>query len=275
MYMRENPDPKDSLGTLIAFMLRFYRLRAGETGEQVGRIIGVGKAQVSKLEHARQPIGSAQAAALDRHWKTGGLLAYLVHFSKVLHNPAWLDQHFQHEAQALAIRYFHPTLVPGLLQTEDYARAALVAGRTPDVAQALKRRMKRQELLTRAEPPMIRAIVDQAVLDRSIRPQGVRLNQLRWLAELADRQNVSIRVVPKGEPLYPGVDGPIKIITLPTGDVGFMETPGVGSVVTDPDRVRDLVARYELVSDHALSVGATRRLIEDMIGDAERDDQLA
>ncbi|GAA2727863.1 helix-turn-helix transcriptional regulator [Actinocorallia aurantiaca] len=275
MYMRENPDPKDSLGTLIAFMLRFYRVRAGETGEQVGRIIGVGKAQVSKLEHARQPIGSVQAATLDRHWKTGGLLAYLVHFSRILQNPAWLDQHFQHEAQALVIRYFNPLVIPGLLQTEQYARALLVAGRVPNVDHALKRRMARKEIMKRSDPPMVRAIIDESVLLRPVLPQGTRLEQLRYLSELSEQRNVSIRVIPVGEPLHPGVDGPIKLVTLPTGEVGFTEVSGWGIVITDPDRVRDLAARYEMVSDHALSVGATRQLLANMIRETESDDRLA
>ncbi|MEV4468118.1 Scr1 family TA system antitoxin-like transcriptional regulator [Nonomuraea salmonea] len=130
--------------------------------------------------------------------------------------PVWLATGYALEQRATVIRSYHPQFVPPLLQTEEYARAALtVAGpatlgqQTVDEALALV--MARQEALPRDSGLVLWAVIDESVLTRSIVGQHVQLRQLEVLLEHAKRPNVSLHVVPTDDPVYVPRTGPFTI----------------------------------------------------------------
>ncbi|MEV4803299.1 Scr1 family TA system antitoxin-like transcriptional regulator [Nonomuraea sp. NPDC049421] len=130
--------------------------------------------------------------------------------------PVWLATGYALEQRATVIRSYHPQFVPPLLQTEEYARAALtVAGpatlgqQTVDEALALV--MARQEALPRDNGLVLWAVIDESVLTRSIVGQHVQLRQLEVLLEHAKRPNVSLHVVPTDDPVYVPRTGPFTI----------------------------------------------------------------
>jgi Domain of unknown function (DUF5753) len=119
-------------------------------------------------------------------------------YSDVL--PSWFETYLGLEQTATSIRAYEIQFVPGLLQTEDYARAVTLLGHANAPADELDRRvrlrMARQELLTRAQPAHLWAVLDEAVLRRPIGRPGVMRGQLKHLLEIAYRPNVTIQVIP-------------------------------------------------------------------------------
>ena len=106
-------------------------------------------------------------------------------------------------------------VVPGLLQTEEYARAVIRADKPRDseesVSRAVTARLERQELLTRDQPPMLWYILDEAILRRLVGGPSVMDAQLGKLTGLADRPGVVIQVLPFGARIHVGSNGPIVI----------------------------------------------------------------
>lgn len=262
MAPRQLPDPKSSLREAVAYMLRFLRESHGETGTQVGRVIGVERSEVSKLEYGDHALNADQAALLDTHWNTGGILSILVHFARLGHNPSWVGEHIQQLQRALVIRTYQGSLIPGLFQTEAYIRAGLEDAGVDDIDRKTKIRTDRQSILFRPEPPRIWALIDQNALDRPAGGKEVMREQLLHLLELMDRRNITIRIVPRSVGFHPGLPGAFTILTLPDTDVGFMESLRDGRQIFDRVEVRWLLGTYEDISARALPSGTTRTMIE-------------
>lgn len=173
------------------------------------------------------------------------------------------------EAALVAHRQFETLLVPGLLQTAEYARA-LINGIHPDLAEdeverRVSARINRQQILTRASPPHLHVILDAGVLERPVGTPLVMRNQLRRLAESADASNITIQVLPKSVGASPALEGPFSILTLPDPmpDVGYTEGSGRAVYLEDRDEVRTYVLRFGILTEQALSRVDSVKLITD------------
>lgn len=143
------------------------------------------------------------------------------------------------ESSASLIRNFEPLLVPGLLQTDDYAREVIGALEGPDpvkVDALVDLRMRRQELLTRSDPPRLHFILDEAVIRRVVGGPDLMRAQLRHLREMASRPNVTIRIVTFRRGLYPRLREPFVIIEFPDPDdedILIIENPDAPSIIRE------------------------------------------
>jgi Domain of unknown function (DUF5753) len=151
-------------------------------------------------------------AARQRSWWSG---------YRDVASPA-LFQLIGYEEASNIVRSFEPLLVPGLLQTEDYARAVIpefAPGATAERVKTLVEiRMTRQELLDRDDPPLLFFILDEAVVRRLIGGKAVMRRQIRRLIELATMPNVTIEIVPFSSGAHPGLRGPFVVIEFPDPD---------------------------------------------------------
>jgi transcriptional regulator with XRE-family HTH domain len=138
------------------------------------------------------------------------------------------------EAEATSIRTFQPSVVPGLLQTEEYARAVHDAAEpessitelTPKVVeQRVKARLRRQRLLTETDPLGFWAVLDEAVLHRGVGGPKTMEGQLGHIVELAALQNVTVQVVPYGAGAHPAPGSMFNILTFSAAvaDVVYVE----------------------------------------------------
>jgi Domain of unknown function (DUF5753) len=138
-------------------------------------------------------------------------------FRDVLPNP--YEVYIGLEAGAAAIRNFEPVVVPGLLQTEDYARAAFRNGPREldrdDVERRVEVRMARQKILTRADRPRLWAVIDEAVIRRVVGGPEVMRGQLRHLIDGAGQGRTTIQVVPYSAGAHAGTTGPFVILQFP------------------------------------------------------------
>ena len=136
---------------------------------------------------------------------------------------------FAYEASASLIRHVQPLIVPGLLQTEDYTRALLLAlGEDPKVIdRVVESRRQRQEILDAADPPKVFTLLDEAVLRRQVGGPAVMERQLRHLVRLSDRATVSVRVLPFAHGAQDALQGPFAHLEVPDAndpDVLFIDS---------------------------------------------------
>jgi len=157
------------------------------------------------------------------------------------------------EAETSSLRAYQALLVPGLLQTEDYMRAVIRAAR-PDATEAhvekrVKARLARQRLLTDLDPPRYWAVIDEAVLCRTVGGPKVMRAQLNWLIARASLPHVTIQVLPFSAGAHAGMEGPFLILGFPEQadpDVVYVDNTTAGIYLEEPAEI----LRYTLMFDH-------------------------
>jgi hypothetical protein len=178
-----------------------------------------------------------------------------------------VDELVDQEREADSIRCHGLYLVPGLLQTEDYARA-LMATRlriTPEeIDRRVAERMQRQEILTRENPPLVQAIIDEAALQRPVGGRHVMAEQVRRLIEAVDGPNIKIKVIPAGTGAHEGLSGEFIIVDFKgKPSLGFLETALDGQAAPEPDNVDALQIKWDSLNGEAASWSASRAVMED------------
>jgi hypothetical protein len=175
--------------------------------------------------------------------------------------PSRLLQFIEYESAAVITRNFEPLLVPGLLQTEEYARATIrqfYDRLTADgVDTLMELRMKRQELLDRPDPPLLFFILDEAVIRRLVGGKVVMRRQVRQLTEIAGKPNVTVEVVPFSAGVHAGMNGSFVVLEFPDAeddDVLYLESTQ-GELIK-PDLPEEILAYRETFEQlRALSLG--------------------
>ncbi len=208
----------------------------------------------------RDGLVALAAQSRERVWWEG--------FGKDL--PEKLQPLLSLEAGVVALRDFQSQLVNGLLQTADYARALVTSihpGRF-DAAELERRvaaRMARQQLLAKDDPPDLHFILDETILHRLIGDRIVMHDQLRKLAHVAERPNITIQVLPRDVGGSPGLNGPFSIFTLPDPipDVGYTEGSAGAFYIEERDHVRDWILQFGILTRMALPREESVDLITD------------
>lgn len=258
---RINPDA--SLWHWLAYDLRRYRLARGESATKVAGIMGCSRAHVSNFEAMNRRPSEKNLKPLDGAWRTNGHFVRIFTFARRDHNPNWYVEHLHYEARAHTVRIFEPLKVPGLLQTEDYARVAISTEGNADVDQAVAERMARQAIMNKNPPPRMSVLLDECVIDRPVGGREIMRAQLARLLEISRLPNVTIRVAPRSIGFHLGLAGAFKLMGCdPEGDVGYTEACEGGRLILDNGEARRLVVRFEEVGADALSRSASRDLIQ-------------
>jgi transcriptional regulator with XRE-family HTH domain len=176
------------------------------------------------------------------------------------------------ESAASEIRIYEVSLIPGLLQTEDYARTVIGAGMVNSTREEIDRRvellMARQPALTRADPPKLWAVLDEAALRRMVGGAGLMRLQLEYLLEVASLPTVALQVIPFGGGAHPAMGRPFVVLVFPErvdSDVVYLEYLTSALYVEDVDEVD----RYNMLFNHlratALSFDDSTALITSVL----------
>ncbi|WP_167667314.1 DUF5753 domain-containing protein [Micromonospora narathiwatensis] len=157
----------------------------------------------------------------DDAFDTGGLFVALRELGRREREPVWFRPWLEAEREATQLRCFGATMVPGLLQTADYARSVfrLDPTLTPDrVEEMVTARLDRQAILDREDPPHLTAVIDETALRRfGEEGMDVMAGQLRHLLACARRPHVSVHVLPQAAGLHAGLLGPFILGSTVTG----------------------------------------------------------
>jgi hypothetical protein len=191
--------------------------------------------------------------------------------------PRWFEDWVDAEGRASVLRGWEPLLVPGLLQTPEYARVLFRAWRTDDdedkVEQLVIARMNRQRIFDRPGPPSLWAVLDEGVLRRRVGGAKVMHDQLVHLADMGERANIKVHVIPAEAGAHVGLLGAFAIAGL-AGDapgIVYFETPDEGQTTRDPVTVAKMILKFETLRSEALPRGASRDLILKVAGEHGRD----
>ena len=252
---------------VLAAALREARTSRLKTPDEFGAMIGYSGAHVGNVERGHRPPTAEYLRAVDRKLQTGGLYSRM---AERLGAPVWFRDWIAEERRASVLRWYEPAWIPGLLQTESYARATLADEHlTPaKVDQIITSRMSRQAILGREEPPLLLAVIDEAAISRvSERQRAAMAEQIRHLAELAQSPFIQVQIVPMYEGLYAGLGGPILIAESADGGRVVCAEHQLGAEVSArPEDVVTLEKRWGRVSGHALSreesLGRIKKAVE-------------
>ncbi len=208
--------------------------------------LGWQQSKLSRMENGQQCIATADLASLLVVYKVKGRergeLLHLVDRQDepgrwILNPPVATTPLMRLEADATSLVSAEPLLVPGLIQTADYARAVMAAEDVPPelFESRLETRSVRQRVLDKAKPPMLDVILEETVLRRPFGGSAVIARQLQALLEAADRPNVRVRVVPGHVSTDVGFSWPVYVIGLPHAET-VIQLESKASVVYIEDK---------------------------------------
>jgi transcriptional regulator with XRE-family HTH domain len=262
--------PTDSPTALFGFELRRHRKARGWSQIRLSKAVSYSVGTISMIETARRSPTEEFARHCDEALEAEGALMRLWPMVSHAQAPPWFRPWLEVEATAEAIRTWEPLVVPGLLQTEDYARAVLsgdVGVTSEQVEEHVIARMERQSILRRPKPPLLWIVIDEAVLHRPIGSPAVMSAQLTRLLEDGEAPRITIQVLPLKAYSTTGLAGGFAIAQAHgVFDTAYVESAGVMSRVTErPEDVRVLTYRYEGIRSEALSQRESLDLIKETL----------
>ncbi|MHA7956279.1 helix-turn-helix domain-containing protein [Streptomyces sp. L500] len=264
-------DPLRNLASLAGKMLRNRRNLANLTQTQLGSLIPLSQAMVAGIELGQEIPSAETAQLIDEAVDGGGELAAMWHHvRKDLQQratyPAWSYAYLAAEAESTRIQHF-ANVIPGLVQSEDYARALIGSGVTlfgGDVEEKVEARMERQALLQGETPPWFWSILDEAALYRVVGSHQVMCRQLAHLLELAKRPRICFRVLPFDREIPGGVTsiGAMLLVSRPgKNEAVYWESGLNGAFLETPKEVEVYRSFYDQLDLDVLTPQATTDLI--------------
>lgn len=260
-------DPEADPRAFLGGELRRARVAAGFSSQDaLAARLGFDRTVITKTETGeRPPTADVLAAWCDACQLDEDLFARLAALARRSDGPvpSWFEGWLDAEGEAHTLRVWSPVLVPGLLQTAGYARALLVAtGLDEEAAQEhVGVRLNRQTILGRLNPPHVVAVLDESVLRRLIGSPQVMADQLVHVAELSERPNISVQIVPSELGANAGLCG---AFDLASGD-GAPEVLRMDAVEDVTAESRSLVRKaadiFVRVQADALPRAASRALV--------------
>ncbi|HEU5156329.1 MAG TPA: helix-turn-helix transcriptional regulator [Streptosporangiaceae bacterium] len=227
------------------------------------------------------------SASLIAHWETGrrlprkedladcekvlgtnGYLARLLDKWVSREVPTeWQDKWLSAEARATLIHNFELSVVPGLLQTESYARAVLRHNRRAsiDVEEGVRARLARQAILGDGDPPTCLFVIDEYALRRNVGGPEVMVEQLTHLRDLAEHPDIVVQIVPSGVDYYAGC--PFMLARFDGTEIANLDSALRGQIVEGHDEVAQITRVWEDIRRAALSPKESLELIEKVIAE--------
>jgi transcriptional regulator with XRE-family HTH domain len=265
----------------LGIELRRLREQAGLTCEDVGQRLDCSGTRISRIETGRisvKPgdvremleiygVSSAEADSLAQLARDARRKGWWHTYGKML--PTWFEAYIGLEAEAVRLRDFQSMVVPGLLQTEDYARGVLRtapgAGSAENIDRQVALRVQRQSVLAQASPPDLWVVLSESVLRVQVGGAAVMRAQLRHLIDIAGRSTVTLQVLPFTTAAHVQPISPFTILEFPDAadpTVVYLEHLTGGIFLESQEEVR----RYTVIFDHlrAEALGTAQSI--DLIG---------
>ncbi|MFE4540520.1 helix-turn-helix domain-containing protein [Streptomyces scopuliridis] len=246
--------------------LRTLRTGSGTSLRALGERLGWDWSLFGKMEKG-ETLGSPEVVqALDTHYGTPGLLLALWELAAGDHTQfrERYRRYMALEAEAVSLWHFAVSVLPGLLQTPGYAREVLAAGglKGKELEQQVEARMGRRELLEGDDAPPFRTILSEAVLRTPLKDVEEWRAQLEYVAERAERPNVTMQVLPLSAGMH-GLDSTaLMFLRLPGGlTVAYTENAHRGELIEADAPVERLQRAYDAMRDLALSPAQSLKFV--------------
>jgi transcriptional regulator with XRE-family HTH domain len=236
---------------------KIYKIEAGDVGINRGDLlVMLGRYGVPEDDPRASTALDLQKQGKQRGW-----------WSKYGTLPINYAMYVGLESAATEVKNFELAVVPGLLQTENYARAVIAAAWPDDEAEVSRRvelRIARQACLTEDPPLKFWAVVDEGVIRRRTGGDAIMYEQLNHLVKVGRQPNVTIQVLPFSEGHHPGTTGSFSVLEFPDGvhsPVAYVVSQAGDVYLEREDDMRRVTLTYTHLQTAALSVGKSRDLI--------------
>ncbi|MEF9905542.1 helix-turn-helix domain-containing protein [Streptomyces sp. P9-A2] len=269
------PDDEEAGAVMrtVTRQLKLWRESVGLTQAEFGAAIGYGEELVSSVERGRRIPRPEYLDAADEVLDAGGRIAAMKGDVAEARYPKKVRDVKRLEAEAIEICSYNNSVIDGLLQTKEYARAVFSSRRPPfteeELEQQVTARLARQEILgTATARPLFSFVLCEATLRRLIGGKMVMRGQLERLLEVARLRNVDLQVLPLNREENSGVDGSFRLLNLKDGaTVGLSEAPLTSRVFCNPKETTALDMRYGIIRAQALTPQESLALIEKIRGE--------
>ncbi|MFJ4620103.1 helix-turn-helix domain-containing protein [Streptomyces sp. NPDC088812] len=268
--------------------LRKLREDKGMTAEQVADRLLVSQSKISRLENGRRSISQRDVRDLCGVYEVEDqrIVDSLMQMAKDSRQQGWwhafgdvpYSVYIGLETDAASLRVYDPQVVPGLLQTRQYAET-LISGALPEtvpteIEKRVQVRMRRQERISAEENPLrLWTVMDEAALRRVVGNRSLMRDQLEHLVEQSQLPHVTVQVIPFEMGAHPGLNGQYAILEFPdASDSSVVYIEGVTSdlYLEKPNDVQKYSVMYEHLRAQALNVDQSRQFIADIAKDYAR-----
>ncbi|MFF4531466.1 Scr1 family TA system antitoxin-like transcriptional regulator [Streptomyces sp. NPDC001407] len=270
----DNGQPDAPASLLAFFGSRVFKLRneRGWSQAQLAHEAHTTGAMISYVENAKRVPSADLARDLDAAFGTDFFAEFFPFVVRYAY-PSWFLPFIELERDAARHRVFESQIIPGLLQTEDYARAMLTPVRPDNLDDLVAARMTRQALFERDDPPRTWFILDEQALRRTIGGPEVMAAQFERLLAAGQHPRTVIQVVPDTVTAHPGLAGPFTLLSFDQGetsqdrerkpphDVLYVDGFSQGRTALDTAEVSDAARAYDLLTSYALSPEASAERI--------------
>ncbi|MFJ9816798.1 Scr1 family TA system antitoxin-like transcriptional regulator [Streptomyces sp. NPDC101151] len=272
-------DPSSSPRALLGAELRHAREKAGMSQEELGHRLFVSGSFIGQLEAGTRRMQMEYARTLDEVLGTEDFFARNCKAVARSKYPDHFAEAAEAEAVASAIKEYAPLLIPGLLQTREYARAVFRAYRptaTEDVIdELLGARLERARILDDPTKPLLWAVLDEAVVRRATGGTAVMAEALRHVTTLVRQHRIIVQVLPFSAGAHAAMTGALTLMAFDGAPpLAFIEGPSMGRLEDDPPTVARHELTYDLLRASALSPRESLALIESAAEDYAHEDQL-
>ncbi|MFG2627361.1 helix-turn-helix domain-containing protein [Streptomyces sp. NPDC048473] len=274
---RQQPECEYEVGSGILHVfgqhLKLFRVRAGLERAEFGAMTGYAASSIASFEQGRripQPKFIDQA---DELLDAGGVLKASKEEVARAQYPAFFRDAARLEVQAVELHVYATKAVPGLLQTEAYARAVFSMGRPllaeDEIGQRVAARIARQAILSAAPLPTISFVIEEFLLRRPLGGRSVLREQLEQILAHGQRRNLEIQVMPIEREEHAGLEAPFTLIETKEGQrIAYVEAYKDSRLYTDRASVRELEEQYGILRAQALSPRESLAFVEKLLGEA-------
>jgi transcriptional regulator with XRE-family HTH domain len=259
-------DVKTTSLAAFASQLRSWRQHRGWTQVEMGAKLGYSASLVSGVETMDKGPTVDFAGRCDEIFSTPGTFVTLQELVAREAYPAFFAPVIPFEREAVRIHGWELGAVPGLLQTEEYARCLIRSGRPKgsddEIDRIVAARMERQELIEGNTSPLLWYVLDESVIRHVVGGSAVMREQLDRLLDAADSPGIVVQTLPFSADNHAGADGPISVYEFAESpSVCYTECYNGGRIVEDRAEVADMMTVVNLIRASALSARDSKELI--------------
>ncbi|MFD4791055.1 Scr1 family TA system antitoxin-like transcriptional regulator [Streptomyces sp. NPDC058459] len=252
--------------------LRLLRTRKGMTRAELGTLLGYGEDMVASVELGRRIPRAEFIDRADEVLDAGGLLVVMKEEVARTRYPAFFRDAAKLEEEAVELHVYANQAVPGLLQTEEYARAVFGARRPlldeDVIAQRVAARLARQDVFERKPLPTISFVIEEMMLRRPIGGWNVWRGQLEEILLRGGRRNVEIQVMPAEVKEHAALAGPFTLIETVQGQrMAYVEVQKESRLFRDRGSVREHEEQYGILRAQALTPRDSLEFVEKLLGE--------
>ncbi|MGW0667135.1 helix-turn-helix domain-containing protein [Streptomyces sp. NPDC002746] len=269
-------DPSSSPRALLGAELRHRREAAGLSQSELGAPLFLSGSFIGQLESGVRRMQMDQAEKFDEMLSADGFFVRNCEALKKSKYPDHFAEAAEAEARASTIKEYAPQLIPGLLQSEPYARAVFreyqPTAATSVIDELVSARLDRAQILADPTQPMLWVVLDEAVLRRRVGGPEVMAGALRHVTELVQQRRIIVQVLPFSAGSHAAMGGGLKLMAFSDAPpLAYLDGLGSGQLLDDPSAVAAYGLTYDLVVASASSPAASLALIKSVAEDYEHE----